>query len=161
MSEPFTINFAGIEEPKTSSLPAGTYPARVFKLEFGANSENSKNPGETNLKVEFRVSAGEHEGRPLFRTFTFGEKSKPYFLKFCSATGRFSEEQLAGKQDITGREILALQGVEVAIKINQKRDANYGLSDGMKNEVKDVFSIKSEVGKAALVASKRDPLAPN
>ena len=161
MPDPFSINFAGTEEPKTSSLPAGTYPARIFKLEFGANSPESKNPGETNLKAEFRVSAGEHEGRPLFRTFTFGEKSKPYFLRFCNATGKFSEEQLSGKQDISGREIMALQGVEVAIKINQKRDANYGLSDGMKNEIKDIFSIKSEAGKAALVASKRDPLAPN
>lgn len=156
----FTINFAGTEEPKSTSIPGGNYPARIFKLEFGQTGPESKNPGEASLKVEFRISSGDHEGRPLFRNFTFGEKAKPYFLTFCKATGKFSDEQLTGKKNISAREIQALQGAEIIVKVSQKRDDKFGMDDGFKNEVRGFFSKDSEVGKTALAAVRRDPLAP-
>jgi hypothetical protein len=156
----FRINFAQTERVKPlTSIPAGVYKAYVFDLEWGETSEESKNPGETKLKVTFKINGGPHDGRQQFRTYTFSLKSLPFFLQLAEATGKCSKAQIEGKADITPADVDNWRGAEVAISVNRKKDSQYGLEDGFSNAVRNVYNL-SDPNAAKATVSPTDPRMP-
>ncbi len=161
MTEGFRINFSGTERPKAlTSMPAGMYLANIYELEWGQTSDEAKNPKEPKLKTTFKVNGGTFDGRLLFRVYTFGEKARPFFLQLCEATEKFSEEDLDGSADLYPTDIdPKLQGAEVIISVSRKADKVYGLEDGFKNEVRNVYSTSSPQSRQ-LASVPGDPRMP-
>jgi len=161
VTEGFRINFSGTERPKAlTSMPAGMYLANIYELEWGQTSDEAKNPKEPKLKTTFKVNGGTFDGRLLFRVYTFGEKARPFFLQLCEATEKFSEEDLDGSADLYPTDIdPKLQGAEVIISVSRKADKVYGLEDGFKNEVRNVYSTSSPQSRQ-LASVPGDPRMP-
>ena len=157
----FRINFAGTAKPKPlTSMPAGMYKANVYELNWGKTGESARNPGEPKLTITFRISDGENEGRQVYRTYTFGEKARPFFLQLCEAIGGFTDDQLNGEADILPEEVdHHFQGTEVVISINRKQDRDFGMEDGFRNEVRNVYSVKSPQAQK-VVSGPSDPRMP-
>lgn len=64
-------------------VPDDMYPATVHKIEGPI-----KGPNSNYLKVQFKVSEGEHEGRIFFRNFPVDGKGAGFFVEFWElATG--------------------------------------------------------------------------
>lgn len=154
----FRINFAGTAKPKPlTSMPAGMYKANVYELNWGKTGESARNPGEPKLTVTFRINDGEYESRQVYRTYTFGDKARPFFLQLCEAIGGFTDAQLEGEADILPEEVdHHFQGADIVISINRKADRDFGMEDGYRNEVRNVYSLSSP--QAAKVAG--DPRMP-
>jgi hypothetical protein len=162
------VDFTGITPASRSTIPSGTYPMRVTELNW---SETSTEPKRDMLTVTLKVEGGPMNGREQRRNFFFvGENEQKtktvlgFLLQFLAATGRVPEEKLTGKVKVTAADIAKVQGALVAVRVTQKpakaKEADYADDEGKVNNISGIYHIDSAVGKTALAAKDRNPLAP-
>ena len=112
-------NFDGTSPaPEFSPLPPGVYAARVVRGEY-----TTTKAGADAYRMRFEVSEGEHTGRTVVRTWTFGEKALPYTRRDLMPFGLTSTAQLLAPFPEPGREyrvrlVVALQRGDDGIERN-------------------------------------------
>lgn len=105
--------------PEFTPLPPGIYKARVVRGEYCS----TKVTGADAYRIRFEVTEGEHAGKTLVRTWTFGAKALPYTKRDLSPFGLSTSAQLlspfppAGKEYLV-RLVVALQRGDDGIERN-------------------------------------------
>lgn len=87
--------------PEFTPLPPGIYNARVVRGEFAQTRA-----GADAYRMRFAVTEGEHEGRTVLRTWTFGPKALPYSKRDLAPFGLNSSAKLLAPFPEAGREYL-------------------------------------------------------
>lgn len=105
--------------PEFTPLPGGTYKARVQRGEY----TTTKSKGEDAYRIRFEVVEGEHAGKTVARTWTFGPKALPYTKRDLRPFGLTSQAQLLSPFPEPGREyvvrlVVALQRGDDGIERN-------------------------------------------
>lgn len=104
--------------PEFTPVPAGIYQARVVRGEF-----TSTKAGADAYRMRFAVTEGEHEGRTVLRTWTFGPKAIEYTKRDLAPFGLTTSAKLLAPFPEPGREylvrlVVALQTGEDGIARN-------------------------------------------
>jgi hypothetical protein len=104
--------------PEFALLPAGIYLARVVKGEFCTTRA-----GADAYRMKFEVTEGEHAGRTVVRTWTFGPRALPYTKRDLSVFGLTSSGKLLAPFPEPGREyhtrlVIALQRGDDGVERN-------------------------------------------
>lgn len=86
--------------PEISPLPAGIYLARVLHGELTV----TKTSGVDAYRIRFEVIEGEHSGRTLIRTWTFGEKAVSYTKRDLAVFGLTTMAQLRAEFPVPGKQ---------------------------------------------------------
>jgi len=154
------VDFTSMVAAEEATVPSGNYVMRVTALDWGKTGENSKNPGALKLTATFEVAAGPHQGAILKRIYTFSEAALPSLFSLCAASGKFTDDELAGK--VKRAELhRKLTGAVIVAPVKQKADELSDRADGMRSEIGfRVFSLKSPRGQRAAEEAGYDPLAP-
>jgi hypothetical protein len=87
--------------PEFSPIPPGIYAARVLRGEYCATKA-----GAEAYRLRFEIAEGEHAGRTVFRTWTFGPKALPYTKRDLAPFGLATSAQLLSPFPEAGREYL-------------------------------------------------------
>jgi Protein of unknown function (DUF669) len=95
--------------PEFEPIPPGIYAARVVRGEFC-----STKAGADAYRLRFEVTEGEHAGRTIVRTWTFGPKALPYTKRDLAPFGLTSSAALLAPfppfgKDYRVRLVVALQ----------------------------------------------------
>lgn len=109
-----TVQAAGERTP----LPAGSYSVRVV-----SGRVDKTRAGADAYRMVFEVTEGEHQGRWLFRLWTFSEKAIGYAKRDLAAFGLTTTKALlspfpAAGEEIHLRVIAAVQRLENGTEVN-------------------------------------------
>jgi len=99
--------------PEYALLPPGTYAARVRLGEYC-----STKTGAEAYRIRFVVTEGEHAGKTITRTWTFGPKALPYTRRELAAFGLTTKAQLLSPFPRSGAEYL----VRLVVALQQSGD---------------------------------------
>jgi hypothetical protein len=104
--------------PEFSPVPPGTYAARVLRGE-----RTTTKAGAEAYRMRFEITEGEHAGRTVIRTWTFGPRALPYTKRDLGAFGLTTSAQLRTPFPEAGREypvrlVVALQQGDDGIERN-------------------------------------------
>jgi hypothetical protein len=103
--------------PEFKPLPPGIYAARVVRGEYCCTQA-----GAEAYRIRFEVIEGEHTGRTLIRTWTFGEKALPYTKRDLAPFGLTTSAALLspfpGMKEYCVRLVVALQRGDDGIERN-------------------------------------------
>ena len=75
--------------PEFAPIPPGIYSASVIRGEYC-----STKAGAETYRLRFEVTEGEHKGKSLVRTWTFGAKALSYTQRDLAIFGLTTKEQL-------------------------------------------------------------------
>jgi len=105
--------------PEFKPLPPGIYNARVVRGEFCS----TKSRGDDAFRIRLEVTEGEHTGKTLVRTWTFGAKALPYTKRDLALFGLVTSAQLLSPFPPAGKEyfvrlVIALQRGDDGIERN-------------------------------------------
>lgn len=133
------INIAGLKEASGEvfpTIPAGSYKARITKVEETVTGKDSKNPGSPMLKFTVKLIDAEAQNQQLFMNILLpcqnadaekNEMSKNRVKRLVIACGLTADDQF-DTGDFMGAEFLAV------VALTEK--------DGVKrNEIKDQLPI--------------------
>jgi len=131
---------AAVAAPEFTPLPPGIYDATVLKGEYA-----STKAGKDAYRMRMEVTEGEHVGKTIVRTWTFGEKAMAYTKKDLAPFGLTTTAKLLSPFPEPGREylvklVVALQtgddGVTrndikriVIVRIGESPEAKFLLSE--------------------------------
>jgi hypothetical protein len=87
--------------PELSPLPPGIYTARVQRGEYTLTRT-----GAEAYRLKFEIVEGEHTGKTVIRTWTFGPRALPYTKRDLSLFGLATATQLLSPFPEPGREYL-------------------------------------------------------
>jgi hypothetical protein len=87
--------------PAFTPLPPGVYAARVLRGEY-----TTTKAGADAYRLRFEITEGEHAGKTVLRTWTFGLKALPYTKRDLSAFGLTTSAQLLSPFPEAGRDYL-------------------------------------------------------
>ena len=87
--------------PEFAPLPPGVYAARVLKGEYVATKA-----GKDAYRLKMEVTDGEHAGKTVVRTWTFGERALPYTKRDLAPFGLTTTALLLSPFPEPGREYL-------------------------------------------------------
>jgi hypothetical protein len=87
--------------PEFVPLPPGIYFARVLRGEYC-----STKAGADAYRLRFEVTEGEHAGKTIIRTWTFGPKALPYTKRDLGPFGLTTSAKLLSPFPEAGREYL-------------------------------------------------------
>jgi len=87
--------------PEFAPLPPGVYSARALRGEYC-----STRAGAEAYRLRFEITGGDHVGKTVIRTWTFGAKALPYTKRDLSPFGLTSSAQLLSPFPPAGREYL-------------------------------------------------------
>ena len=104
--------------PEFTPIPPGIYSARVQRGEF-----TTTKAGGDAYRLKFEVTEGEHKGKSVIRTWTFGTKAITYTKRDLAPFGLTSTSQLLSPFPPVGREylvrlVVALQRGDDSIERN-------------------------------------------
>ena len=99
--------------PEYAPLPPGTYAARVGRGEYC-----STKAGAEAYRIRFEVTEGDHAGKTVTRTWTFGPKALPYTRRELAAFGLTTKAQLLSPFPRGGAEYL----VRLAVALQRGDD---------------------------------------
>lgn len=120
--------------PEFAPLPPGVYKARVLRGEY-----TTTRAGADAYRLRFEVTEGEHAGKTLIRTWTFGPKALPYTKRDLALFGLTTSAQLLSPFPEPGREY------HVRLVVALQRD-----NDGIeRNDVKRIDLIRVAESPAA------------
>ena len=96
--------------PEFTPLPPGIYKAHVVRGEYCS----TKSRGEDAYRIRFEVTEGEHAGKTVMRTWTFGAKALTYTKRDLAPFGLATSAQLLSPFPPVGKEyhvrlVVALQ----------------------------------------------------
>jgi hypothetical protein len=132
------------EASRDEPVPAGLYLAHIYDTDWGETGERSKNPGATKLIVTYRIDGGYYDGHEIERNYTFGN-AIGFFKQMARATGNFTDEQLAGREDLFAGDVdKALIGARVVIEA-----ATEEFNGRKRNDVRNVYGATSEYAERA------------
>ena len=119
------LDLSGADTSGFEPIPSGKYNVRVGKVDLVETGPNSQVPGTPMLKVQLKVTEGEHEGSTVFDQFTLpnpsdgrydpakAQKTLGFFVRFLTAMGYDEEKvkkggfKLEAIDDLIGREAVA------------------------------------------------------
>jgi hypothetical protein len=87
--------------PEFTPLPPGTYKARISKGEY-----TTTKAGAEAYRLRFQVTEGEHVGKTVIRTWTFGPKALAYTKRDLTPFGLTTSAKLLSPFPEPGREYL-------------------------------------------------------
>lgn len=120
--------------PEFSPLPPGVYSARVLRGECC-----STKAGADAYRLRFEITDGEHAGKTVIRTWTFGPKAMPYTKRDLTPFGLTTTAKLLSPFPEPGREYL----VRLVVAL-QRGD------DGVeRNDVKRIDFVRVDESPAA------------
>ena len=104
--------------PEFAPLPPGIYSARVLRGEYC-----STKAGADAYRLRFEVTEGEHAGKSVIRTWTFGAKALPYTKRDLSPFALTTTAKLLSPFPEPGREyrvrlVVALQRGDDGVERN-------------------------------------------
>lgn len=104
--------------PEFSPIPGGVYDARVQRGEY-----TTTRAGADAYRLRFEITAGDHAGKSVIRTWTFGPKALPYTKRDLAPFGLATAAQLLTPFPVPGREyhvrlVVALQRGDDGIERN-------------------------------------------
>ena len=120
--------------PEFTPLPPGIYIARVAKGETVQTKA-----GADAYRMRFAVTEGEHEGRTVLRTWTFGPKAIAYTKRDLALFGLTTKAKLRAPFPEPGREYL----VRLVVALQRGDD---GID---RNDVKRIDLLRVEESPAA------------
>lgn len=132
------FNLNDVEEDKGFELiPKGNYPAVVDELEFTESSS-----GNPMLKVVYKITEGEYEGRTLYDFWVLGGKGaefglaklKKFLVRVCPEVdlSAFNPQTFADEGTAIGRELT------IAVRIQTQKKGEY--KGEKRNQVADIFA---------------------
>ena len=104
--------------PEYTPVPPGIYVARVLRGEYARTRS-----GADAYRLQFEITEGEHAGKTVLRTWTFGPKALPYTKRDLAAFGLTTSAKLLSPFPEPGREyrvqlVVALQRGDDGIERN-------------------------------------------
>jgi hypothetical protein len=120
--------------PAFEPLPPGVYNARVQRGEY-----TTTKAGADAYRIRFEVTEGEHVGKTVIRTWTFGPRALPYTKRDLAIFGLTSSAQLLSPFPEPGREYL----VRLVVALQRGDD---GIE---RNDVKRIELIRVDTSPAA------------
>jgi hypothetical protein len=127
--------FDGAEPaPEFAPLPPGVYTARVLRGEFC-----STKAGADAYRLRFEITAGEHAGKTVIRTWTFGPKALPYTKRDLTPFGLTTSAKLLSPFPDPAREYL----VRLVVALQRGDD---GIE---RNDIKRIDILRVEESPAA------------
>ena len=113
--------------PEFTPIPGGTYQARVLRGEYC-----STRAGAEAYRLRFEIVEGEHSGKTVIRTWTFGEKALGYTKRDLAPFGLTTSAKLLSPFPETGREYL----VRLVVALQRGND---GIE---RNDIKRIDDIR-------------------
>ena len=116
--------------PEFTPLPPGVYAARVARGEY-----TTTRAGADAYRLRFEVTGGDHAGKTVIRTWTFGTKALSYTKRDLAAFGLTTAAKLLSPFPEPGREyrvrlVVALQRGDDGVERNDiKRIDVLGVTD--------------------------------
>ena len=130
--------------PEYTPLPPGTYKAKVQRGEF----TQTKTAGADAYRLRFEVTEGQHAGKTIVRTWTFGAKALPYTKRDLAPFGLTTSAKLLSPFPDAGREYL----VRLVVALQRGDD---GIE---RNDVKkiDVLSVTESPAAAFMLPEESE-----
>jgi hypothetical protein len=126
------VNFAGVEDKDFEALPSGTYRCSVANGEVAVG----KDSGQEYIKWTFIVQEGKYTNRNLWSNTTLQQKGLFNLKKLLKATGRFTDDDLAGDIDF---EIDDVIGAQLMLVVGQQE-----YQDRITNQVRNFKPVSDE-----------------
>lgn len=147
------IDFTDVEEQtEFKPVPPSKQNVMVTDWDQGETGENSKAPGSAKLTLELTIQDGDYNGRRIWDTFTFGEKSLWKIKGLMTAVGEdlnrawTVSEIVAQAPEWIGKELTVRLAVQPA-----RRDERTGNEYQARNQVKNYYPLAEGSGSASLM----------
>lgn len=136
------IDFTDVEEQtEFKPIPPSKQNVMITDWDQGETGDNSKNPGSPKLTLELTVQDGDYNGRRIWDTFTFGEKSLWKIKGLLNSLGLLDDQSswtvaeiLEAAPDWIGKELVVRLAVQPA-----RKDERTGNEYQARNQVKGYF----------------------
>jgi len=143
------VNLSGVETGKFDPIPAGRYHLKLTDGEWKEVGEQAKNAGADMYNAEFTVQDGEFQGRKVWTNFLFIDSSVWRIKQFLEATGKFTDDQLAGELDVDFQDLMG-SDVVANIKVRPETD-QYDASNDIRKFLPADSPVSSGSGGGSLL----------
>lgn len=135
------VNFAEVEEKDFAAFPSGTYNAKVTDAEdVEVKNQGKLDAGTPGTKWEFTIQDGPEAGKKCWTNTWLAPNSIWALKQLLAATGRFTDEQLAGELDFTYDQVIG-SDVQVKTVRKLKPDGDANDPEDYNNDVRKIKPI--------------------